>query len=105
MTVSNRQGFNPVVGRTGEAGGRAGGELVSPTGLDALWIRIDRWFPVDGTRRAVSSREGNAPRKPMVRKDWVCGPASYWTVLDQAEVSPDSKPSSNMAGLPIVKLC
>ncbi len=37
----------------GEAGGRDGGELVSPRGLDTLWIPIDSWFPVDGKRRAV----------------------------------------------------
>lgn len=28
-------------------------EMVSPRGLDALWIPIDRWFPVDGKRWAV----------------------------------------------------
>jgi len=27
--------------------------VVSPTGLDALWIPIDRWFPVDESRRAA----------------------------------------------------
>ena len=28
-------------------------ELVSPTGLDTLWIPFERWFPLDGSRRAA----------------------------------------------------
>ena len=40
----------------------------------------------------MSKRQGQLP------------PGGYWMVLDQAEVSPDSKPSSKMAVLSIVKL-
>jgi hypothetical protein len=37
----------------GEAGGRDGGELVSPTGTGRWKIPLELWFAVDGTRRAA----------------------------------------------------
>ena len=51
----------------------------------------------------VESSEQQSLRRARPGTDAQQKSAGYWTVLDQAEVSPDSKPSSKKAGAPIVK--
>ena len=63
------------------------------------WVRASKTaFPKWVSRRGwggYESRLSLCPQGGPQTGEW--GGASYWTVLDQAEVLPDSKPSERIA--------